>query len=1013
MKNPLLDKDFLRALDQEREREVYARVISLNFNEEPIEEITGRVTSGSINIDGNSAVRRTCNLSIVAEELNIHDYYWGMNTKFALYVGLKNNINSKYDDIIWFPQGVYLISSFNTSQAINNYSISLQGKDKMCMLNGEVGGMITSLSHDFGTVDIQQADGSYVRESLLLKDIIRSAVHTFANEPHHNIIINDLDDCGAELMEYRGDSPMYLLIDTETNEAANPRFGERQSNEPVYYYKQPGANWQKELISVSGKTIDGIQRKIHYDTCVDFMLEPVEPTLFSAAWDSADLLEPPSTQAIYKIAKIENGMTVGYRLTDLVYAGDLILSVGNPITSLLDKIKNMLGEFEYFYDLEGHFVFQRKRTYVQTSWNNIQRNEDSETFVDLLTDTSGLVYNFENSVLVTAFTNNPNLSNLKNDFSIWGARKSQTGAEIPIHLRYAVDSKPIYYTTYKGDVTYTTKTKEEVEKDIQSGMIDVSVGYQKTPNPVFVEGKQPLSEDWWDAKDWAEYYKECTGDYPKLSIGSYTERCDYIDYALYFDETYKSRNWNNIRPIAEETEGNSTDTIFTKNGIFYAAHGKCSHGYESHLLEWQAEGQQIFVYKPDLPEAVKEQEGVEIVPLGASVKYQMDWRELIYQMALDYSKYGQEDDFLLTIAQRNPREYPNGQTGYNQYYTDMLAFWRDIYNPDYIHTFEEVDITEGEYYNSGVIYWTPVQCSADTAWSATTQFLKCNGWRDYSLMNYTDIGWSNVVDKTQYYYLIPCKEGNKIMDFERRNVYYQEIKSEFMMNTDVDNTKLYWSTSAIEHPELLNFWIDFLDTRDGQLSQCSVHNIGDRPKAENDSGVKAIYFRDTPNVIFVNMTLLKKEARSKFLRAYGSEKSWEAAIASEYNLEIGSNEFLFKKSQLISDMADMRVSEIKGLRPGYTIMRINSTIENMFSISSQGKSAYDVLNGHLNNFTHCADQITITSLPIYYLQPNTRISVKDDNSGINGEYIINKLTVPLQYQGTMSISATRAVENLF
>jgi hypothetical protein len=59
----------------------------------------------------------------------------------------------------------------------------------------------------------------------------------------------------------------------------------------------------------------------------------------------------------YIIAKVEYGQTAGYRKTDLTYAGDLIANVGETVTSVLDKIKNMLGEFEYFYDLDGRFVF--------------------------------------------------------------------------------------------------------------------------------------------------------------------------------------------------------------------------------------------------------------------------------------------------------------------------------------------------------------------------------------------------------------------------------------------------------------------------------------------------------------------------------------------------------------------------------------------------------------------------------------------------------------------------------
>ena len=146
--NPLADKDFLRELDQNREREVFAKIISLNYDESPIEEITGRVSSGSANIDGSSSVRRSCSLSLIAQELNIHDFYWGLTTKFKLYVGLKNDINLTYPNIIWFPLGTYVISSFNTSQNTNSYTVSIQGKDKMCLLNGTLGGTVMSLTAD-------------------------------------------------------------------------------------------------------------------------------------------------------------------------------------------------------------------------------------------------------------------------------------------------------------------------------------------------------------------------------------------------------------------------------------------------------------------------------------------------------------------------------------------------------------------------------------------------------------------------------------------------------------------------------------------------------------------------------------------------------------------------------------------------------------------------------------------------------------------------------------------------
>jgi hypothetical protein len=47
------------------------------------------------------------------------------------------------------------------------------------------------------------------------------------------------------------------------------------------------------------------------------------------------------------------------------------------------------------------------------------------------------------------------------------------------------------------------------------------------------------------------------------------------------------------------------------------------------------------------------------------------------------------------------------------------------------------------------------------------------------------------------------------------------------------------------------------------------------------------------------------------------------------------------------------------------------------------------------------------------LSPNTRILVRDDKTGINGEYIVSKISLPLTYNGTMNISATKAVKRIY
>jgi hypothetical protein len=45
------------------------------------------------------------------------------------------------------------------------------------------------------------------------------------------------------------------------------------------------------------------------------------------------------------------------------------------------------------------------------------------------------------------------LNNLKNDYAVWGETLSASGEKIPIHMRYAIDTKPICYKTFERNET--------------------------------------------------------------------------------------------------------------------------------------------------------------------------------------------------------------------------------------------------------------------------------------------------------------------------------------------------------------------------------------------------------------------------------------------------------------------------------------------------------------------------------------------------------------------------------
>ena len=252
----------------------------------------------------------------------------------------------------------------------------------------------------------------------------------------------------------------------------------------------------------------------------------------------------------------------------------------------------MLGDFEYFYDLQGHFIFQRKRTFVNRSWNNIVQNKDHETYVDPVALTSGISYNFENSNIITTFSNAPNLANLRNDFSLWGTRKSVTGSEIPVHLRYAIDKKPEYYKTYSGEI-YTTKDIEEV----------IPIPDRSRLPEVLKEG---FEAEWWDIHDWAELYKGMTVTYPTGAMGMYGNRTCKMDLNEYFPP--QPFEWSPSRPLFLfdiTPQGGLYSAVHNPSSDRYTPAQSCGHSYSWFIERANNEGIRSFIYDPTIPSTVK------------------------------------------------------------------------------------------------------------------------------------------------------------------------------------------------------------------------------------------------------------------------------------------------------------------------------------------------------------------------------------------------------------------------
>lgn len=366
----LNDMDFLTQLDKLHMRVQYAKIILLSFkDEEPIKEIQGSITSGNLSVNGSSAIRRTINLTMLAsiDNSNLEDIdnEISINKKIKVLIGYDNPLKSykDYGDIIWFPCGLFVLSSANISRSTSGWNISITGKDKMCLLDGTAGGTLPA-SITFNESLVQLDNGDVEIQYPTIFQIIYEAVNHWGGEAIENIIITDIDEEIKMLVRYMGDKPVYFSNDYQS---------------------------------------------------LSFEAQEDYPHMFSYGQDA------------------------GYKYTDFTYPGELVLNAGDTVVTLLDKIVSTLGNYEYFYNIDGKFVFQEIKNYLNTgspllklSPEDYVRSYNNAKFLYSLTDLD----------TTTAITRNPKYDNVKNDFYVWGKRKTSTGVEVSIRYHLAIDDKP-------------------------------------------------------------------------------------------------------------------------------------------------------------------------------------------------------------------------------------------------------------------------------------------------------------------------------------------------------------------------------------------------------------------------------------------------------------------------------------------------------------------------------------------------------------------------------------------
>ena len=1202
MTNAVLNDLFLNKLFKESTRELFARITLLTQDENAIDTIEGKVSGGSINVDGKSAIRRTCSLNLVAKDIEINEFYWGVKNKFKLEIGLLNEIEPNYENIIWFPQGIFLITNFDINQTIKDCKISIKGKDKMCLLNGEFAGHLPH-DTDFGKIDIYDSKtDTKVTQDVLIKTIIQEAVRNFGGELPQNIIINDIENAGLELLEYRGKVPMYMFRQINDDTYSNITFNDKQK---CYILREDGKLKETfisdnliiydSLVDLDGQIkstpviltltkkeinkeqfLNGIYYKLFKQYYVDnnnYLIEEntyliSNEIIYERAYEYDPEEQYYEADNEYYIAKFDYGSTPGYKLTDLTYAGDLVAKAGETVTSILEKIKKMLGDFEYFYNLDGKFVFQRQQKYNSSNWHINEKN-DEVLYNDSTLNMEKPIFNLLDNKLITSFKNNPKLTDMKNDYSVWGNRKTNNGADRTIHARYAIDKKPIFYKNFDNKYYIADKNlynsfllkinnnemlkfvdwreiiyqmaidyyNHNHEDDFLYNLAQNNLDYYPTgitgyeryyvdlngfwrdlynPNPTpqsaaitYKEANDAHAENTlYITNSFRRLFKEeqnqeiiniedlyildYSGELEDKNIPSTPEiipflRSSYchLNYNadktasddVYFFENNEGKMNNGVDDIAELNSVNLYDIYIKERGPYITLEGYQNNSEamweeidaipkldykDPNFIKYFSDVMDIRekYYKDDNKGEIDERPFYvrgEVKPGEEWPKYEEDNEENIPDIpVIPEPDFALPEDTLLTIDEealltldnkiflirktpikkyskimRNSNleaesiykfwvfKYPFGtQLGeYPDDYTNYAALrleeylnqygWNNLYirNKEPIKFSELDQVIQRLYYKQAEYlteYLNIVQYdnfnTLKTKFTTLSLLLpqitpsSFSKIEDYETEiksicqiycgEYNQLG----KDYTKTIYEIKRKNYDTTEDYEK-HLYrtYEEFLSKlqkqyteklnkpafktelvrynkiyYNYNTDKENGN-YWAKIVFDSPEQLDFWFDFINGETSFLSKYSVQTIGPRSKVVNDTTVKAIYYKEVPNIIFIT-----------------SQKEYE-----NYDHQTG-----------------------------YTYIQLPSTMSNLFVTSSRGKSAKDAVEDLIYKHTYATETATIQTLPIYHLQPNTCLYIRNNETNIDGDYLISKITVPLDSKKMMSITTTKVMPSI-
>lgn len=198
--------------------------------------------------------------------------------------------------------------------------------------------------------------------------------------------------------------------------------------------------------------------------------------------------------------------------------------------------------------------------------------------------------------------------------------------------------------------------------------------------------------------------------------------------------------------------------------------------------------------------------------------------------------------------------------------------------------------------------------------------------------------------------------------FTKPSGQIQENSSYNFTITKVNNSG--FKQEIFTDPMSMDYFLDFIDTN-SRMQYISKNEIGNRSYAVQLEELNCVFEPVMPDVILINID-------------------------------------------------DPNASTIRNecIRKNQVFYQVSSNIYDMLNTGGTFNSCYEYIRQLIHQYTNYNENISITCIPLYFLQPNTRIYLRDDESGIEGDFVINTISFGLNAGNNMTITATKALSKI-